>query len=159
MRHVRWNMKIQRGFSCCKCLRKMVRATVQMVAPSSSWSPSFSHTSLPQAHHPPSPHARSHFFSLHASVTSLHAPVPSDSPFVFERVTHRRYLFTSRPKGIMSGIIREMGALLRDPKFWDLEVRCEGRSYYVHRVIVCSNSPVLARECESRVRHDLAHPP
>ncbi|KAK0863435.1 hypothetical protein LTR87_016212 [Friedmanniomyces endolithicus] len=50
----------------------------------------------------------------------------------------------------MSGIIREMGALLRDPKFWDLEVRCEGRSYYVHRVIVCSNSPVLARECESR---------
>ncbi|KAK1055665.1 hypothetical protein LTR12_008525 [Friedmanniomyces endolithicus] len=50
----------------------------------------------------------------------------------------------------MSGIIREMGALLRDPKFWDLEVKCEGRSYYVHRVIVCSNSPVLARECESR---------
>ncbi|KAK1057991.1 hypothetical protein LTR74_013759 [Friedmanniomyces endolithicus] len=50
----------------------------------------------------------------------------------------------------MNGVIREMGSLLRQPKFWDLEIKCEGRSYYVHRLIVCSNSPVLARECEAQ---------
>ncbi|TKA40365.1 hypothetical protein B0A54_09314 [Friedmanniomyces endolithicus] len=48
----------------------------------------------------------------------------------------------------MNNLIKQMGSLLREPKFWDLEIKCEGRSYYVHRLIVCSNSPVLARECE-----------
>ncbi|KAK1820317.1 hypothetical protein LTR12_005324 [Friedmanniomyces endolithicus] len=54
----------------------------------------------------------------------------------------------------MNNLIREMGSLLREPKFWDLEIQCEGRSYYVHRLIVCSNSPVLARECEAQVQHN-----
>ncbi|KAK0267840.1 hypothetical protein LTR35_016014 [Friedmanniomyces endolithicus] len=35
----------------------------------------------------------------------------------------------------MNSSIREMGSLLREPKFWDLEIKCEGRSYYVHRLI------------------------
>ncbi|TKA79854.1 hypothetical protein B0A55_02797 [Friedmanniomyces simplex] len=50
----------------------------------------------------------------------------------------------------MENLGKGMGSLLLNPRYSDLEIRCEGRSYLVHRLIVCSNSPVLAQECEGR---------
>ena len=48
----------------------------------------------------------------------------------------------------MESLAKGIGSLLRDPKYSDLEIRCEGRTYYVHRAIMCSRSQVLAKECD-----------
>lgn len=41
-----------------------------------------------------------------------------------------------------------LASLLRDPKYSDLKICCDSRDFAVHRVIVCSASKVLARECD-----------
>ncbi|KAF2165107.1 hypothetical protein M409DRAFT_24493 [Zasmidium cellare ATCC 36951] len=47
----------------------------------------------------------------------------------------------------MAALASNIGALLHDPKYADLEIRCGGKSFKVHRAIVCSRSKVLDREC------------
>ena len=44
--------------------------------------------------------------------------------------------------------MKRVGSLFNDPKYADLQVRCDGKIFYVHRAIVCSVSEVLANECE-----------
>ncbi|KAK3719627.1 hypothetical protein LTR37_004164 [Vermiconidia calcicola] len=48
----------------------------------------------------------------------------------------------------MDSIAKRVGSLLIDPKYSDLEICCDGRTYLVHRAIVCSRSEVLAKECD-----------
>lgn len=40
-----------------------------------------------------------------------------------------------------------MSALLNDSKYADLEIRCDGKTFKVHRAIVCPRSKVLDIEC------------
>ena len=42
--------------------------------------------------------------------------------------------------------------LLINPKYSDLTITCDGREFKVHKAIVCSASPVLAAECDHRMR-------
>lgn len=35
-------------------------------------------------------------------------------------------------------------------EYYDLEIKCDGITFYAHRVIVCTKSKVLARECAGR---------
>ncbi|KAK4550799.1 hypothetical protein LTR36_000379 [Oleoguttula mirabilis] len=52
----------------------------------------------------------------------------------------------------MEHLTKSIGSLLLDPKYSDLEIRCEGRSYNVHRAIVCSSSEVIARMCNGEFK-------
>ena len=49
----------------------------------------------------------------------------------------------------MADLSKGNGALLLNPVYADLTITCEDQTYNVHRAIVCSKSPVLARECDS----------
>lgn len=48
----------------------------------------------------------------------------------------------------MESVTADFASLLTDPKYSDLEIRCEDRKFPVHRAIVCCTSIVLARECD-----------
>ena len=48
----------------------------------------------------------------------------------------------------MDSLTNGIGSLLLDPKYSDLEIRCDGKTFRVHRAIVCSKSKVLAEECD-----------
>lgn len=45
-------------------------------------------------------------------------------------------------------LLARIAGLCSDPKYCDLEIRCEGKSFKVHRNIVCLLSDVLAKECD-----------
>jgi hypothetical protein len=44
------------------------------------------------------------------------------------------------------------GPLLLEPDYSDLVVVCKGRSYHLHRNVVCRKSAIFARECEAALR-------
>ena len=50
---------------------------------------------------------------------------------------------TTHPDNMETASLR---SLLNNPEHSDLEIRCDGRTYYAHRVIVGMQCPVLAAE-------------
>ncbi|KAK4498499.1 hypothetical protein PRZ48_011157 [Zasmidium cellare] len=51
--------------------------------------------------------------------------------------------------GSMSAVIDGVRGLYLDTRYADLEIRCPGKRFKVHRAIVCPRSKVLDRECSS----------
>ena len=45
-------------------------------------------------------------------------------------------------------LLARIADFFSDPKYSDVEIRCEGKSFQVHRNVVCSLSKVLAKECD-----------
>lgn len=54
----------------------------------------------------------------------------------------------SRKKARTSSLAASIGDLLSSGKYSDLEIRCEGKSFKVHRNIVCGWSDVMDKECD-----------
>lgn len=52
-----------------------------------------------------------------------------------------------RKKARRSSLTTSIGDLLATGKYSDLEIRCDGRSFIVHRNIVCGRSDVMDKEC------------
>lgn len=59
----------------------------------------------------------------------------------------------------MAAPASSVGALLNDPKYADLEIRCDGKSFKLHRAIVCPRSKVLDIECSGGFLVDSHLPP
>lgn len=49
----------------------------------------------------------------------------------------------------MEALSSSLGNLLLDDKYTDLEIKCSGESFRVHRAVVCNKSAVLAEQCEN----------
>lgn len=61
----------------------------------------------------------------------------------------------------MDSLVRGIADLLRTGNFSDLEVKCGGESFKVHRAVVCTRSTVMARQCSggfmvSQVMHPVS---
>lgn len=52
----------------------------------------------------------------------------------------------------MEALLKRSYNLREKTKYADLEIRVDGVSFHVHRVIVCDRSEVLAKECEGGFR-------
>ena len=52
-------------------------------------------------------------------------------------------------------VTSKFGALLEDPIYTDLTLKCEGEDFYVHKCIVCLQSPVFAAACGGNFKVNL----
>lgn len=47
---------------------------------------------------------------------------------------------------------KQFAMLRKNPKYSDLEIRCDGRVFKLHRAIVCTMSKTLTKECDGEFR-------
>ena len=45
-----------------------------------------------------------------------------------------------------------IATLMESEKYSDLIIKCQGQEWHVHKAIICSASPFLAKECDSQMR-------
>lgn len=50
--------------------------------------------------------------------------------------------------------LNNIARLMNDPKYSDFTIKCGGKSWHVHKAILCSASAVIARACESKMLED-----